>query len=200
MTLFYNKSEVNFMIIDGHVKFRFVQRIMDIKDEREVNRFIANNEYEVTHRINEFINDAELLIKDYAPTRKDTLDYYVNDEVLVIIDPRNDELKTMYFITLDTDDKNNSLKIKQYVKKIRKNNNKVKDLKIKQKKQNKITDHYTFMLQYLTDEINTDLVNKIRNDEQKSIDICKELAAQENSLRNENRVLMTEMFKKIILK
>jgi hypothetical protein len=56
------------MIIDGHVKYRFVQRIMGMKDNREINKFIVNNEFEVHYRIVEFVNNAELLIENYAPS------------------------------------------------------------------------------------------------------------------------------------
>jgi hypothetical protein len=41
MTIIYNDREVKVMIIDGHVKYRFVQRIMGIKDNREINQFIT---------------------------------------------------------------------------------------------------------------------------------------------------------------
>jgi hypothetical protein len=186
------------MIIDGHVKFRFVQRIMGIMNENEINKFIANNEYEVTHRISEFVNQSELLIKNYAPTRKETLDYYINGEVLIIIDPNKDELKTMYYITLDSEDKKNTQKINQYVKTIRKNNSKIKELKIKQKKQNIISKHFEYMIEYLPTDIDKSLIEKITFDMDQSIDICKYLAAQEKELRSENRELMSEMFKKLV--
>jgi hypothetical protein len=111
-TITYNRSGVIKMIVDGHVKFRFVQRVIGIKDVIEINRFIADNEYEVNHRIIEFVNQAELLISNYAPTRKETLDYYINGEILIIIRPKNMELETLYHITLDVDHRVNSSKIK----------------------------------------------------------------------------------------
>lgn len=188
------------MILDGHVKFRFVQRIMGIEDEREVNKFIANNEYEVTHRIKDFLEESELLMENYAPGKKDTLNFYINGEVLIIFEPNKKELRTMYFITLDSDPKKNSQKIKQYFKSIRKNNNKIKELKIKQDKQNKISKHLEFMIEYLGEEINDTLMNKIEKEKDESIAICKELAAQEKVLRHENRDLISEMFIKLPVK
>jgi hypothetical protein len=197
MTIIYNRIEVINMIIDGHVKFRFVQRIMEIKNEKEANKFIANNEYEVIHRIVEYVNQSELLINNYAPTRKETMDYYINGEVLIIIRPSNKEIETLYHITLDTDDRTNTEKIKQYVKKIRKNNYRVKELKIKQKKQNKVSDHLEYMLKYLGKDVDDSIVYNINYDFAHSINKCKDLAANENLLRDENRGLMSELFIKL---
>lgn len=185
------------MIIDGHVKFRFVQRIMGIKDEWEVNRFIANNEYEVIYKILEFVNHAELLIENYAPARRDTLDYYINNETLIVMKSDKRELVTLFDITLDTNNKENTEKIKQYVKTIKKNNGQIKAFKERQKKPNQIAKHYEFMIDYLGGGIDELLIKRIQLDAQESINICKELATQEKELRLENRELMSEMFKKL---
>jgi hypothetical protein len=204
MTITYNRNEVITMIIDGHVKFRFVQRIMGINNEGEVNKFIANNEYEVIHRIVEFVNEAELLIENYAPARRDTLDYYVNNETLIIIKPNKNpnkmELVTLFDITLDTNSRKNSDKIKQYVKTIKRNNNERKFIQSKFKKQNTTSDHLKYMINYLDGKIDESLMKDIKVDYEKSISICKELAAQEKVLRLENRELMSEMFIKLDIK
>jgi hypothetical protein len=188
------------VIIDGHVKYRFVQRIMGLKDTREINKFIVNNEFEVHYRIVEFFNNAELLIENYAPTRKDTLDYYINGEVLIIINPRTKEIHTLYHITLDSEDTANSKKIKQYVKTIRTNNSKIKTLKIKLKKQNLNTDHLEYMIKYLDKDVDDSIIYNINYDMAHSINKCKDLAAQIKALRMENRELMSEMFIKLDMK
>jgi hypothetical protein len=185
------------VIIDGHVKYRFVQRIMGLKDTREINKFIVNNEFEVHYRIVEFFNNAELLIENYAPTRKDTLDYYINGEVLIIFNPRIKEMHTLYHITLDSEDTANSKKIKQYVKTIRTNNSKIKALNIKLKKQNLNTDHLEYMLKYLDKDVDDSIIYNINYDMAHSINKCKDLAAQVKTLRMENRELMSEMFIKL---
>jgi activator of 2-hydroxyglutaryl-CoA dehydratase len=188
------------MIIDGHVKYRFVQRIMGMKDNKEINTFIVNNEFEVHYRIVEFVNSAELLIENYAPTRKDTLDYYINGEVLIIFNPRNKEIHTLYHITLDSENVINTKKIKQYVKTIKMNNSKVKHLKLQLKKQNLNTDHLEYMLKYLGEDVGSSVIEKVIMDRERSIGVCKELAAQEKTLRMENRELMSEMFIKLDMK
>jgi hypothetical protein len=185
------------VLIDGHVKFRFVQRIMGIKDVKEINRFISNNEYEVNHRIFEFVNQSELLISNYAPTRKETLDYFVNGEVLIVMRPNKREIETLYYITLDTEDQKNSIKIKEYVKKIRKNNNLIKQLKVKQKKQNLVTDHLEYMIEYMGKDVDDSIIYNIKYDMAHSINVCKDLATQEKAIRDENRELMSEMFVKL---
>jgi hypothetical protein len=204
MTITYNRIEVINMIIDGHVKFRFVQRIMGIKGVSEVNKFIANNEFEVHYRIVEFVNNAELLIKNYAPSRKDTLDYYVNNETLIIMKPNKNpnkmELVTLFDITLDTNSNQNSDKIKDYVKTIKRNNREINLIKGKFKKQNSITDHLEYMMKYLDEKIDESLMENIMTDRQHSINICKDYAAQEKMLRMENRELMSEMFIKLDIK
>jgi hypothetical protein len=64
--------------------------------------------------------------------------------------PKGKELITLFDITLDAENKTNSMKkIKQYVKTIRNNNSKIKGLKIKLKKQNLNTDHLEYMIKYL---------------------------------------------------
>jgi hypothetical protein len=185
------------LIIDGHVKFRFVQRILGIKDVKEINKFIANNEFEVHYRIVEFVNNSDLLIANYAPARKDTLDYYINNETLIIMKPNNKELVTLFDITLDVDSKQNSDKIKQHVKTIRRNNSKIQVIKNKLKKQNAKTKHLEFMIDYLKGNIDETLMESLESDRQTSIDICKDHAAQEKQIRMENRELMSEMFIKL---
>jgi hypothetical protein len=200
MTIIYNDREVKVMIIDGHVKYRFVQRIMGIKDNREINQFITANEFEVNYRIVEFVNNAELLIENYAPSRKDTLDYYINGETLIVMKPKGKELVTLFDITLDAENKTNSMKIKQYVKSIRNNNSKIKGLKIKLKKQNLNTDHLEYMIKYLDTDVDDSIIYNINYDMAHSINKCKDLAANEKSLRDQNRELMSEMFIKLDMK
>lgn len=185
------------MLIDGHVKFRFVQRIMGIENESEANKFIANNEFEVHYRIVEFVNNAELLIENYAPSRKDTLDYYINNETLIIMKPNKKELVTLFDITLDSDSKQNTEKIRKYVKTIKRNNSEIKAINIKQVKQDVISKHLEYMINYLADDIDNYRMENIESDLQRSINICKEYAAQAKVLRMENRELMSEMFKKL---
>jgi hypothetical protein len=200
MTIIYNDREVIIMIIYGHVKYRFVQRIMGMKDNKEINRFISDNEFEVHYRIVEFVNSGELLIENYAPSRKDTLDYYINGEVLIIINPRNKEIHTLYHITLDSENVINTKKIKQYVKTIKMNNSKVKHLKLQLKKQNLNTDHLEYMLKYLGEDVDDSIIYNINYDMAHSINKCKDLAANEKSLRDQNRELMSEMFIKLDMK
>jgi hypothetical protein len=188
------------MIIDGHVKYRFMQRIMGIKDDREINRFISDNEFEVHYRIVEFVNNAELLIENYAPSRKDTLDYYINGETLIVMKPKGKELVTLYHITLDAESKQNTEKIKHYVKTIRENNNKIKSINIKQKKRDAISKHLEYMINYLANDVDDYRMSVIENDLKISIDTCKDFAAQAKELRMINRELMSEMFVKLEMK
>ncbi|WP_101579901.1 hypothetical protein [Bacillus sp. T33-2] len=185
------------MEIRDHAKLRFVQRVMGKVNVQEAKTYIRKNEFEVVYKLLEFISQSELLFKGYAPARRDTLDYYVNNETLIIMKPNKKELVTLFDITLDSEDRQNSEKIKQYVKKIKKNNYQVQIINGKQAKQDQITHHLEYMINYLDGDIDNSKMESIREDRQRSIDICKDLAAQAKTLRMENRELMSEMFKKI---
>ncbi|MFJ7976548.1 hypothetical protein JNUCC23_09040 [Peribacillus sp. JNUCC 23] len=105
------------MKIDHHVMYRLVQKVIGVSDDCKIQKYINDNYYEVVYRILEFINESILLIENYAPSRRDTLDYYINGETLLIMKPKKAELVTLYDITLDAEDRENSHKIRQYVKK-----------------------------------------------------------------------------------
>ncbi|MGD6876896.1 hypothetical protein [Bacillus infantis] len=185
------------MEINFHVKLRFVQRIIGIEDVNAAKKFIEQNEYEVVYKILEFINEAQLLHENYAPARKDTLDYYINGETLLVLQPKKKGLVTLFDVTLDADDKTNSDKIRQYIKAIKQNNNAITKINVKQKKQDIISHHLEYMLKYLGENVSEEVKTKIYEDRQKSIDICKEYAANAKEYRMENRELMSEMFKKL---
>lgn len=185
------------MKINDHVIYRFVQRVIGIKSDKEVQRYIARNRFEIVYKILEFINKSEILIENYAPGRRDTLDYYVNGETLILTKPKKTELVTLYDIRLDANSKTNSNKIRQYVSTIKVNNHKIRSLKLAQDKQNPITKHLEYMLDYFDGELSDGQISRINKDIKESIEICKQLALEEKTLRLENREMMSEMFKKL---
>jgi signal recognition particle GTPase len=183
------------MEIGSHVMQRYVERVLGIDKSK---LYAQTHMYEVIYNILKLFNESTLLINNYAPTKKDTFDYYINDQLLIVVDPRKKEIKTLYYVTLKVDSKENHEKVRQYVKLIKTNNNEIKKLKIAQNKQNPISKHLEFMLDRLMDEdIPNELMDRIYSEKEESIQTCKDYAATENRLRSENRDLMTEMFKKL---
>lgn len=176
---------------------RYVQRVMGIADGREAKKYANENANEIWHKVMNLFNESKVLYKNYAPNRGQTLDYYVNKEILIIVDPKKDEIYTLYFITLDEEEYANSLKIQQYVKLIQKNNNRVNAINVRQNKQERITSHIEYMLNRLKDELVPEtLLNELQEERENIINFCKELASDAKKLRLENREMMAEIFKK----
>lgn len=182
------------MEIRDHAKERYVQRVMGISNIKESKRIAKENNFEVSYRILELINGATVVFEGYAPTRKETFDYYINKEILIVLKPFKKEVVTLFNVTLDHENHVNNKKIKEYVKQISKNNHMVRQLGLKQAKQDTITHHLEYMINRLRGEID---VNKFEIERDESIQICKDIAAQTKVFRLENREMMSEMFKKL---
>lgn len=116
---------------------------------------------------------------------------------MLITKPKKAELVTLYDITLDAENRENSHKIRQYVKKIKLNNGNVKRISKRQAQQDQITKHLEYMLVYLEGILTDDKVSSIECEIKKSIEICKDHASEAKGLRMENREMMSEMFKKL---
>jgi hypothetical protein len=185
------------MEIRDHAKERYVQRVMGIKDIKEARKYVKENEFEVCYRLLEFINKSSVLYKSYAPTRKETFDYYINGEVLIVMGKEKSEVITLYHVTLDSRNKINTMKIKKYIGKIRNNNNIINTLKGRQERQDKLSEHLEYMIDRLDGVIE---VIEFEREMKESIEKCKELATQTKQIRMENRKMMSEMFAKIDMK
>lgn len=185
------------MKIGRHSMYRFVQRILGIEGDKEIQKYLNNNYNEVFIQLVQFVNEAALVIENYAPGRRDTLNYYINGDTLILTKPKKTELMTLYDITLDSESEVNSKKIRQYVKQIRTNNQKIKTINIKQAKQDAITKHLEYMVEYLGDDFPVNRREQLEKDIQESINICKDYAAEAKQLRMDYREMMSEMFIKL---
>lgn len=176
---------------------RYVKRVIGIVDGEQAKKYAIENANEIWHKVMNLFNESKVLYKNYAPNRGQTLDYYVNKEILIIVDPKKDEIYTLYFITLDEEEYANSLKIQRFVKLIQKNNNSINAINVRQNKQERITSHIEYMLNRLKGELVPEtLLNELQEERENSINICKELASDAKKLRLENREMMAEIFKK----
>jgi hypothetical protein len=106
--------------------------------------------------------------------------------------PDKKEVITLFHVTLDSEDKLNSKKIKEYIKQIKINQDEIIKLNSKKEKQDTISRN----LEYLIERTKEQLAQfEMEYEESKSM--CIDLAAETKKLRMENREMMSEMFKKL---
>lgn len=190
------------MEISRHAMLRYVQRVRGIKDGNKASEYLKENKFEVAYRILELFNSATVLHKNYTPTRKDPFDYFINNELLMVVNTKENELTTLYYVTLDIEDEINSSKVREYVKVVKKNIGIITALETKRKKQDKSSDNLEYMIKKLRgrisdDLISEDLISEFEVEFAESINICKGYVAESKKLRLENRDMMTQIFKKI---
>lgn len=184
------------LIINDHARQRYVKRVMGIENGIQAKDYANANKYEVTYKILELMNNSILLHDNYSPTRRETLDYYINGELLIKFNPKNNELESMYYISIDKDKQTNSKLIKSYVKKININRQTIRSLVLKREKQDEVSLHIQFMLKRLEGKIEQSLYDQLQSEFAESINLCKGYASEEKRLRTENREVMTILFKK----
>lgn len=178
--------------ISEHAMERYVQRVLGIKEKTKT--FLQDNQFEVAYRIQELLHSAEVLFKNFAPSKKETLDYYINEELLLVINTNKNELTTLFYVTLEADDSTNTKMVKEYVKQIKKNNSLSKHLEIKIRKQGKESDHLEYMIERLEGRID---LKEFVEDFAYSINTCKNYALDSKKLKDENRNMMKQIFKKL---
>jgi ribosomal protein S17E len=181
--------------IGDHARQRYVKRVLGIEDGEKAKQYAIENIDKVTCLILDLLNNSSLLYKNYAPTRKEALDYYINGELLIKLD--NNEVESMYYINLDSDKKTNSKKIKEYVNKIKQNNLRVEQINVLKEKQDENSLRLEYMIKRLQGKVAEDMIDELSKEFEESIKKCKEYAAETKKLRiDENRAMMTEMFRK----
>lgn len=177
------------MFIKDHAKLRYVQRVMKTEDVKVAQDYVKKNEFEVSYRLLEMLNKAELIYTAYAPVKgQNTYDYYVYEEFLIVTGMNKTELITLYDIIVDSNVEQNEKKIREYIKDIKRNINKINVANIQKEKQ----DQETVSLEFAIEQTNEYLA-KLEQMRQKSIDKCKDQTKEIKSMRLENRELMTKI-------
>lgn len=178
------------MKLSEHAKLRYVQRVIGIEDINEAKQYLNNNEYFISYKLLEFYNSSKPLYKNYAPTRKETLDYFIKDDYLIVVNKKT-EIVTLYNMTLETEDDINQKLIKSYVKTIKNNNYRINQIEIVKRKQDQESKHLEYLIDRLKNEID---IYKYELEFEISKEKCIKYAAEQKELRMENRKLMTELF------
>ncbi|MEW5569682.1 hypothetical protein [Rossellomorea marisflavi] len=181
------------MIVGEHVKFRYVQRVLGLSDKKDIDKFLAENEYYAIYKVMEFFNESKILYKNYAPTRKETLDYYTNGNFLIVVNSHLQEIVTLFDMKLDSEEGINIKLVKDHIKTIVNNNNQISRIEQDKKNQDELSKHLEYMIMRLKDSHD---VTTYQQEFAHSINICKELAAEQKKLRLESRDLMSALFKK----
>lgn len=178
------------MEISEHAIQRYVKRVMGINDGNKAKEYACHHRYEVAYKILDLFNKSSVLHINYAPTRGETLDYYINGEILLVVNTKNNELSTMYQVALGND------KLKFFVDKIKKNNSLIKAINLQKEKQDEISDHLKYMINRLQGKVENALIESFQKEYEESVAKCKEYAAETKRLRLENRDMMTDIFRK----
>ncbi|MGG4434487.1 hypothetical protein AAXE64_07995 [Priestia megaterium] len=177
------------MIIRDHAKERYVERVMKITNKKEAKEYIQNNEFEVSFRIMEMLNNSELLHGNYAVSKgKDTYSYYVLNDLLIVVHANGKEIITIYDLILDLKEESNLKMIKQHIKAIKHNIQAIKSKEIEKSKQDKETDNIEYMIKKTKEQL-----QNLEQLKEQSIIKCKAQVDEIKEVRYENRELMTKL-------
>ena len=103
--------------ISQHAKTRYAERIMGKDDTGDVNRFVVTNEDKIKEDINKMISYGQCITnsaKGLADGKGKQLDVYLKDTWVIIVDPGEKRVVTLYRIDLGCGDELNS----QYIAKM----------------------------------------------------------------------------------
>lgn len=107
--------------ISKHAMQRYAERIMGKEDDVDVNRFVSLNEEKIQTDINKLINYGELIYTG-KQTQKDgksnTIDVYLKDCWIVLIDNRSKNVITLYKIDLRLDEEFNKVYVSKMLEKL----------------------------------------------------------------------------------
>lgn len=107
--------------ISKHAMQRYAERIMGKEDDVDVNRFVSLNEEKIQTDINKLINYGELIYTG-KQTQKDgksnTIDVYLKDCWIVLVDNRTKNVITLYKIDLRLDEEFNKVYISKMLEKL----------------------------------------------------------------------------------
>jgi hypothetical protein len=177
------------MLIRTHAKERYVERILKITNKKEVKEYIKNNEFEISFRIMEMLNDSELLHSSYAVSRgKNTYSYYVLNNLLIVVHANGKEIITIYDLILDAKEESNLRLIKQHIKEIKKNIQRINLKESEKSHQDKETDNIEYMIKKTREQL-----QNLESLREQSIERCKNRVHEIKQIRYENRELMENL-------
>lgn len=107
--------------ISKHAMQRYAERIMGKEDDVDVNRFVSLNEEKIQTDIDKLISYGELIYTG-KQTQKDgksnTIDVYLKDCWIVLVDNRTKNVITLYKIDLRLDEEFNKVYVSKMLEKL----------------------------------------------------------------------------------
>lgn len=93
--------------ISRHARERYAQRLLNKEDNNEIQRFIAENEDKIVTDINKMIHYGDLIYSG-KQSQKDgkgsVVDVYLKDTWVILLDPKSENVITLYKIDLGCGD------------------------------------------------------------------------------------------------
>jgi Holliday junction resolvase RusA-like endonuclease len=100
------------MDLTKHIIRRYAERIEGIKDEAELNRYIALNSELIKDRISKIYEFSTWIYRGQIGTDKTTANFYVRDDIVLVGDSNETKLYTLYRIDFDFPPETNKLIVK----------------------------------------------------------------------------------------
>ena len=88
------------MQISNHAQQRYAERIMDKDNKSDIAVYIANNREKIETDINKMIEYGDLIYSGKIEKGANTTDVYLKDAWVVLVDPNNKKVITLYSIDL----------------------------------------------------------------------------------------------------
>lgn len=166
-------------ILTNHVRERYAERIMGKSDKTEINSFIAQHEDKIYDDIEKMIKYGTVIYEGQQVRSKDKRPskYILNDNWLVVVNPQEGTVVTLYKIDLGAGDEMNKQYIQIMLDKLRaakeKANEKISVLKeLTNSYQNAITEN---------NELIQDYKNKIKSLEEQNECLSKLLQEERDN-------------------
>lgn len=80
----------------NHAKLRYVQRIIEIPDEKESRHYLAQHEEEVIKSILGLFENAIYIWTGKVMDNRDDNNFYIHDDVILVLDQQKNSIITLY--------------------------------------------------------------------------------------------------------
>lgn len=88
------------MIISNHAQKRYAERIMDKSNDSDIAVYIAKNKEKIDTDINKMIEFGKLIYTGKLEKNQNNTEIYLKDTWIILVDPGNKKVITLYSIDL----------------------------------------------------------------------------------------------------
>jgi polyhydroxyalkanoate synthesis regulator phasin len=174
-----NNSGVTYMEITKHAIKRYVERIEEIKEELEVNRYITMNSDLVKERIQKIYEYSKWIYKGQIGTDKTTANFYIKDDIILVGDVQETKIYTLYRIDFGFPAKTTKVIIKDLI-------DAIDDTRLKLDEAQKDVEEYIEEKRHEVDSLDLEINNlrrqiKILDEQREAATMC--ITAKQDSLQ-----------------